>query len=373
MEKVSIAVIGAGVVGLAVAAELSKKTKDIVLLEKESSFGQHTSSRNSEIIHAGIYYPKDSLKAKFCVEGKKLLYAFCEENQIPFRKLGKIIVAVEEKEIVQLQELERKAKANGVDDLSWLDKKQIEELEPEVSAVSALFSPSTGIIDSHSLMRCLEQKAKDNGVIISYGSEVMGIRYEGRGTKDEGRRYVININGEEMLEAEILINSAGLYSDKIAVMVGIDIKKSYYQLHYCKGEYFSYRKPSFLKHLVYPVPEAEVKSLGIHSVIDLGGNLKFGPSAEYVDSIDYRVDPTHRNHFAAAVKNLFPKVEEEDLIPDQAGIRPKLQGPGEAFRDFVIKEESQKGFPGLINLIGIESPGLTACLAIARYVASLVS
>jgi L-2-hydroxyglutarate oxidase LhgO len=366
MEKVSIAIIGAGVVGLAVAAELSKKIKDIVLLEKESSFGQHISSRNSEIIHAGIYYPKNSLKAKFCVEGKNLLYAFCEENQIPFRKLGKIIVAAEEGEIDQLQELERKAKANGVDDLSWLNKKQIEELEPEVSAVSALFSPSTGIIDSHSLMKCLEQKAKESGVLIAYGSLVRGIRYE-------GRRYVINVNGEDVLEAEILINSAGLYSDKVAAMVGIDIKENHYQLHYCKGEYFSYRKPSFLKHLVYPVPEAEIKSLGIHSVIDLGGNLKFGPSAEYVDSIDYWVDPAHRKKFAAAVKILFPKVEEEDLVPDQAGIRPKLQGPEEAFRDFVIAEESQKGFPGLINLIGIESPGLTACLAIAKYVASLLN
>lgn len=358
MEKVHITIIGAGVVGLAIAAELSKKHQDIVLLEKESSFGQETSSRNSEIIHAGIYYPKDSLKAKLCVEGKRLLYAFCEENHIPHARLGKIIAAVDENEIAQLQELEQKAKANGVADLSWLSKKQLEELEPSVSAVSALYSPSTGIIGSHSLMKCLEQKARADGVLISCGSEVTGIKKQETG-------YVVEINRGESFETEILINSAGLNSDKIAAMAGIDIEKNHYKLHYCKGEYFSYWKSSFLKHLVYPVPEADVKSLGIHSVIDLAGGLKFGPSAEYVDTVDYNVNFANRGKFAAAVKNLFPQVEESDLSPDQAGVRPKLQGPGEGFRDFVISEENNKGFPGLINLIGIESPGLTACLAIA--------
>lgn len=364
MEKVNITIIGAGVVGLAVAAELSKKHKDIVLVEKESSFGQGISSRNSEIIHAGIYYPKDFLKANLCVEGKDLLYSFCEKNRIPFKKLGKIIAAVDEDEAVQLRELEQKAKANGVGDLTWLSKKQIKELEPAVNAVSALYSPSTGIIDSHLLMKHLEQKAKDNGVLIAYGSEVKSVRYE-------GRRYVINVNGEDALETKVLVNSAGLYSDRIAAMAGIDIDKNHYKLHYCKGEYFSYAKPSFLKHLVYPVPEAEVKSLGIHAVIDLAGGLKFGPSAEYVDVIDYNVNPANRPKFAAAVRNLFPQVGEDDLSPDQAGIRPKLQGSGEGFRDFVISDESDKGFPGLINLIGIESPGLTACLAIARLVTAL--
>jgi L-2-hydroxyglutarate oxidase LhgO len=361
MEKVGITIIGAGMVGLAIAAELSKKHQDIVLVEKEASFGQGTSSRNSEIIHAGIYYPKDSLKAKLCVEGKHLLYDFCEKNGIPCKRLGKIIAAVDESEVIQLQELEQKAKANGVEDLSWLNERQVKELEPAVKAVSALYSPSTGIIDSHALMKRLEQKTKDNSAVISYGSEVTGIRKKGTG-------YVIDINGEEALETEILINSAGLYSDKIAALAGIDVEKNHYKLHYCKGEYFSYGKPSFLKHLVYPVPEVDVKSLGIHSVIDLAGGLKFGPSAEYVDVIDYNVNPANKSKFAAAVKNLFPQVEEDDLAPDQAGIRPKLQGPGEGFRDFVIKEETEKGYFGLINLLGIESPGLTACLAIAKYV-----
>lgn len=365
MEKVSITIIGAGVVGLAIAAELSRKHSDIVLLEKELSFGQGTSSRNSEIIHAGIYYPKDSLKAKLCVEGKYLLYDFCEKNRIPFKKLGKIIAAADDSEVVQLQELEQKAKANGIDDLVWLTKMQVEELEPAVNAVSALYSSSTGIIDSHSLMKCLEQKAKDKGALIAYASKVTGIK-----KKDAG--YIVDVNGEEALETEILINSAGLFSDGIAAMVGIDIEKNHYKLYYCKGEYFSYGKPSFLKHLVYPVPEAEIKSLGIHAVIDLAGGLKFGPSAEYVDAIDYNVNSANRARFAAAVKSLFPQVEEDDLSPDQAGIRPKLQGPGEEFRDFIIKEESDLGLPGLINLIGIESPGLTACLAIGRDVSFIL-
>lgn len=365
MEKVQITIIGAGVIGLAIAAELGKENQDIVLVEKESSFGQGCSSRNSEVIHAGIYYPKDSLKAKLCVEGNRLLYDFCAQNNIPYKRIGKIIAAVDEKEVRELHELEQKAKASGVNDLSWLSKKQIEELESAVSAVAGLYSPSTGIIDSHSLMKCLEQKAKDNDVMISYKSEVTAIRKVQSG-------YEIELNKVDHFETEILINSAGLFSDKIAALAGIDIEKSNYKLHYCKGEYFSYNKPSFLKHLVYPVPEADVRGLGIHSVLDLAEGLKFGPSAEYVDEIDYKVDPSHQGMFYQAVKILFPRVKEDDLSPDQAGMRPKLQGPGEGFRDFVIKEESDNGFPRLVNLIGIESPGLTACLAIGDFVANLI-
>lgn len=361
MEKTGITIIGAGVVGLAIAAELSKKYKDIVLLEKESFFGQGISSRNSEIIHAGIYYPEDSLKAKLCVEGNKLLYQFCLDNNIPHKQLGKLIVAEDDNEVEQLQELKKKAVRNGVNDLSWLDERQIKEIEPAVRACAALFSPSTGIIDTHSLMKCLEQKAKQQEVLISYRSEVTNIRRVDGG-------YEVEINSEDKIVTQILINSAGLFSDKLAAMAGLDIDKLKYRLHYCKGEYFSYRKPSFLKHLVYPVPEVDIKSLGIHSVIDLAGGLKFGPSAEYVDELDYQVDPSNAVQFHAAISRMFPQVRREDLHPDQAGIRPKLQGSGEGFRDFVIKEESNNGYSGLINLIGIESPGLTACLAIARHV-----
>ncbi|MDI6731807.1 MAG: NAD(P)/FAD-dependent oxidoreductase [Candidatus Margulisbacteria bacterium] len=364
MDKISIAVIGAGVIGLAIAESLSRK-HEIVVLEKEHSFGQETSSRNSEVIHAGIYYPTDTLKARLCVEGNRLIYPFCLQNNIPHNRLGKIIVAQNQTEISSLEKLEKQAKANGVDQLEWFDQEQIRSFEPAVNGVVALFSPDTGIIDSHSLMKCLEQKAKENGAIISYGSKVTGIRKSVRG-------YTILVNDEELLEAEVVINAAGLYSDKVAGMVGIDLLGNQYNLHYCKGDYFAYSKPSFIEHLVYPVPEQDLRGLGVHSVIDLQGCLKFGPDANYVDAIDYKIDPAKRLAFYNSIKDLFSGIEENDLSPDQSGIRPKLQGPGEGFRDFAIKEESDKGYPGFINLIGIESPGLTSCLAIAQQVAKML-
>lgn len=366
MDRVKVVVIGAGVVGLAIAYELSKKFSDIVVLEKEKSFGQHISSRNSEVIHAGIYYPKNSLKAKLCVEGNKLLYAFCDENSIPCKKLGKLIVAMDENEELQLAGLLEKSKENGVNDLVWLSASDVKNMEPQISAYKALFSPSTGIIDSHSLMKVLEHKTIGQGGIIAYQSEVTSISQE-----DDG--YKIQINGCDEIVAEILVNSAGLFSDKIAQMAGIDIDGAGYRLHLCKGEYFAYSKPSFLKHLVYPVPEQDIKGLGIHAVLDLASSLKFGPDANYVDTIDYKVAPAHRTRFFNAIKNMYPQIKEEELASDQAGIRPKLQGPNDNFRDFVISEETERGLPGFINLIGIESPGLTSCLAIAEYVKQLLA
>ena len=365
MDKVKISIIGGGVIGLAIAAELSRKHKDIVLLEKETSFGQHTSSRNSEVIHAGIYYPKDSLKAKLCVEGNNLLYSFCKKHNVPYAKIGKLIVAMNDVELGALHDLEKKAKANGVLDVYMVDKAGAHQLEPAVNAYAALFSPSTGIIDSHILMKVLERQAEDNGVMLAYGSKVIAIEKTTDG-------YKLTLDNKDEFVAEIVINSAGLWSDEVAVMVGIDIEKQKYKLHYCKGEYFSYAKPSFLKRLVYPVPEQDIKGLGIHAVIDLAGSLRFGPSADYVSEIDYNVDASHREKFYQAIKDLYPQVKLDDLSPDQAGVRPKLQGPGDGVRDFVIQEESRLGFSGFINLIGIESPGLTSCIAIAKYVADLI-
>ncbi|MFA6549371.1 MAG: NAD(P)/FAD-dependent oxidoreductase, partial [Candidatus Margulisiibacteriota bacterium] len=349
MDKISVTIIGAGVVGLAIAAELSKKYSDVVLLEKESSFGQGTSSRNSEVIHAGIYYPKDSLKAKLCVKGNKLLYAFCQENNIPHARLGKLIVAMDQSDVLQLEELEVKARANGVNDLRWMSAQEISVIEPAVKACRALFSPSTGIIDSHALMKVLERKAQERGCLLAYGSQLTAVKCELDG-------YLLSVNGEPLLKTEILINSAGLFANQVVAMLGIDIEKSHYKVHYCKGEYFSYSRPSFLKHLVYPVPEQDLKGLGIHAVLDLAGGVKFGPNAEYVNVIDYNVNPEHRKLFFNAIKGLYPQVKEEELAPDQAGVRPKLQGPGDPVRDFVIQEESANGFPRLINLVGIESP-----------------
>jgi len=363
MDKSSVVIIGAGVIGLAIAESLSKRY-EVVVLEKEISFGQETSSRNSEVIHAGIYYPTGSLKAKLSVEGNQLIYPFCQHNSIPHKKIGKIIVAQNETEIASLTKLEKQAKANGVDQLEWFNQEQIRSFEPAVNGVAALFSPNTGIIDSHSLMKRLEQKAKEHGAVVSYGSKITAIKQSSSG-------YILSVNDEELLEAEVVINAAGLYSDVVAGMVGIDLLGNHYNLHYCKGDYFSYSKP-FIKHLVYPVPEQDLKGLGVHSVIDLNGCLKFGPDAEYVDQIDYKVDSKKRKAFYDSIKRLFPKIKEEDLAPDQAGIRPKLQCSNDGFRDFVICDEKSKGFPGFINLIGIESPGLTSSLAIADCVAKML-
>jgi L-2-hydroxyglutarate oxidase LhgO len=365
MDKANITIIGAGVVGLAIAAELGKKHQDIVLLEKETSFGQGTSSRNSEVIHAGIYYPRGSLKAKLCVEGSRLLYKYCQEHQIPHKRLGKIIVALNDGEVGQLDGLLKQGKENWVRGLRFMMGSELAKFEPGVKGVKALYSPDTGIVDSHRLMKALAREAEDRGVMIAYGSEVRGVRGEERG-------YILNINGEESLKTECLINSAGLFADRIAAMAGIDIDKHKYRLHLCKGEYFSYTKPSFIKHLVYPVPEHDITGLGVHSVIDLVGGLRFGPNTEYINGIDYTVNPAHRRAFWESVVKLFPQVKEDDLAPDQAGVRPKLQGPGDGVRDFIISEEARLGLPGLINLIGIESPGLTACLAIGEYVKNLV-
>ena len=365
MDHTKITIIGAGVVGLAIAAELSKQHKDIVLLEKETSFGQGTSSRNSEVIHAGIYYPKGSLKAKLCVEGSRLLYKYCQEKAIPHKRLGKIIVALNNREVRQLDELMNKGKGNWVRDLRLMMGAELARFEPGVKGVKALYSPNTGIIDSHQLMKALEKQAQGNGCLLAYGSQLTAIQKETDG-------YILFVNGEASLKTEIVINSAGLFADQVAAMTGIDMAKRKYRLYLCKGEYFSYTKPSFIKHLVYPVPEHDITGLGVHSVIDLAGGLKFGPSVEYVDKIDYTVDPAHRRAFWGDIVKLFPQVKEADLAPDQAGMRPKLQGPGEGVRDFVIKEESASGFPGLINLLGIESPGLTACLAIARHVKDMI-
>lgn len=366
MDSTKITIIGAGVVGLAIAAELSKKHKDLVLLEKENSFGQGSSSRNSEVIHAGIYYPQGSLKAKLCVEGSRLLYKYCQEHNIPHQRLGKIIVAINDGEVKQLEALRKQGELNWVRDLRYMMGAELARFEPGVKGVKALYSPNTGILDSHRLMKELEKEAQGNGCLLAYGAQLTAIQKESDG-------YVLSINGEPALKTRGLINSAGLFAGQIAAMAGIDIVKEKYRLHFCKGEYFSYTKPSFIKHLVYPVPEHDVTGLGVHSVVDLVGELKFGPSVEYVDKIDYTVDPSHRRAFWESVNKLFPQIKEDELAPDQAGVRPKLQGLGERVRDFVISEESRLGLPGLINLIGIESPGLTACLAIGKYLSGLIN
>ncbi len=361
-----ITIIGAGVIGLAVAEELSRRFKDVLLLEKNESHGQETSSRNSEVIHAGIYYPEGSLKASLCVEGRKLLYETCEKRDIPFRRTGKLIVATKPEEEEALEALLGKAQLNGVDDLLLLSGRVVHSLEPEVFASAGLLSPSTGIIDSHRLMRALLIGASDNGVTSVFRSCVTAAHYD-------GDRHEIEINdGESRIASRVVINSAGLQSDRVAAMPGIDVDLEGYRLKLCKGDYFSASPSPRIRHLVYPVPMPKHEGLGVHATIDLGGRVRFGPDAEYVDDIDYRVDEGKRDTFLGSILTYLPLLAKDSLSPDMCGIRPKLQGPGEDIRDFVISEESRLGLPGWVNLVGIESPGLTACMAIAKHVSNLV-
>jgi L-2-hydroxyglutarate oxidase LhgO len=367
MDRFDVTIIGAGVVGLAVAEEISRRCRRVLLLERHDGFGKETSSRNSEVIHAGIYYPPGSMKAVFCREGNRLLYETCTKRDIPHRRLGKIIVANGPAEIGELPELMRRAEENGADDLRFLSRRELSKMEPDVHADEALFSPSTGIVDSHRLMRSFFLQAEENGFMAAFRSEADRIHFD-------GKRYVVEIAGTDYrLETDFLINSAGLRADALAAGIGIDIDRAGYRIKYCKGSYFRAVPSPALQHLVYPVPTAHREGLGIHATLDLAGAARFGPDVEYVTGPEYSVDGSRRDAFHASVSRYLPSLPREALFPDMCGIRPKLQGPGEPVRDFVVSEESHRGFPGLINLIGIESPGLTGCIAIARHVARIIS
>jgi L-2-hydroxyglutarate oxidase LhgO len=368
LAEINVAIIGAGVVGLATAREITQERKGIFVFEKNRTFGLETSSRNSEVIHAGIYYPEDSLKAKLCVEGKNLLYKLCDKHNIAYKKSGKIIVAADENEISWLEELHEQGRKNGVDDLVLLSRTELKKLEPNIEARAGLLSPSSGILDSYALLKSLYSQARGKGAEFVFDTEVIGI-------ERAGAKYKVQIkdrDGISVFAAHVVVNCAGLNSDKIAQLTGIDIAKAGYKLHYCKGEYFSldskYR--NLVSRLIYPIPEQV--GHGIHWRQGLDGRVLLGPSAHYVDAIDYTVDETYKQYFYNSANRFLPFVELEDLAPESAGIRPKLQEPGEAFRDFVITHEKKAGFPGLINLIGIESPGLTAAPAIARYVGRII-
>jgi L-2-hydroxyglutarate oxidase LhgO len=369
LAEIDVAIIGAGVIGLATACEIAQQgKKGAFVFEKNRTFGLETSSRNSEVIHAGIYYPEDSLKARLCVEGKRLLYKLCDKYNIAYKKSGKIIVATDEDETSRLEQLYEQGRKNGVDDLVLLSRAELKKLEPNVEARAGLLSPSSGILDSYTLLKFLYSQAREKVAGFVFDTEVIGI--EKAGTKYKVR--IKDRDGTSSFIARIVVNCAGLNSDRIGDLAGMDIAKAGYKLHYCKGEYFSldpkYR--NLISRLVYPVPEQA--GHGIHFRQALDGRVLLGPSAHYVETIDYAIDETYKQYFYNSVKRYLPFVELEDLAPESAGIRPKLQGPGEDFRDFVITYEEKAGLPGLINLIGIESPGLTAAPAIARYVGKMV-
>ena len=373
MEKTDILIIGAGVIGLAVARELSYKEKNIIIVEKNKSFGQETSSRNSEVIHGGMYYPVGTLKAKLCIDGRRLLYKLCAENRIPHKKIGKLIVATNKDELVLLEEIAMQGKMNEVEGLEFVTQAKIKKLEPEVSAIAALYSQETGIIDSHQLMYYLLTTAENNGASVVYDAEVIAIKKNGNGYK-----ITVNNGGENIeIKALIVINCAGLDSDTIASMVGIDIIKENYNLYYCKGQYFrlASNKSKLINRLVYPVPCPKSGGLGIHTTPDLAGSIKLGPDDIYLNNRvkDYSVDENKKHDFFRSLVNFIPFLEETDLISDLSGIRPKLHPEGGKFRDFIISDEADKKFPGFINLIGIESPGLTASIAIAKTVRGMAS
>jgi L-2-hydroxyglutarate oxidase LhgO len=369
MEKVDIAIVGAGVIGLSIAYALSKKGYDIVVLEKNESFGQETSSRNSEVIHAGLYYPPGSLKATTCIEGKRLLYDFCDKAGVAYKKLGKLVVASNKDEFQKIETIYANAASCGIDNLQFLTASEIKDQEPSLNAGGGFFSPDSGIVDSHGFMQALFTRAKQQGVTFSFSTEALDINKDAPG-------YVIDVSepgGEKFcFHSGIVINAAGLYSDKVAAMVGIDVERWGYKINFCKGQYFRIRNSSRfkIKHLIYPPPTSI--SLGIHITPDLGEGLRLGPDAHYVSVIDYAIDENALETFCDSVRAIVPDIKEEDLLADIAGIRPKLQKEEESFRDFVVSEESDKGFAGFINLIGIESPGLTACLSIANLVSSFV-
>ncbi len=365
MEQVNILIIGAGVIGLSAAKVLSEEFEDVVVVEKEDSFGRHTSSRNSEVIHSGIYYPQNTLKAKLCVRGAELLYKYCKANDLPFRNCGKLVVATDKDELPALVELKENGERNEVKGLEMIDEKECKSLEPQIKAIRALKVPSTGILDTHKFMQKLESNAEKNDAFICYEMEVTSI------TKAENG-YVVNFTNGEVFQANTIINCAGLFSDEIAEMVGIDIKKENLKIHWCKGEYYKTTKIKDIKHLIYPLPDPKGIFLGIHLTINLNGEVRFGPNAYYLNELNYSMDETYKKDFLLAV-NKYVQIDEDNLQLDDCGIRPKLQEEGGEFRDFYIKEESEKGFPNFINTIGIESPGLTACLAIAEEVKKIMN
>jgi len=367
----NITIIGAGVIGLAIAEEVSGKYDNVFLVEKHLTFGQETSSRNSEVIHAGIYYTKGSLKARLCIEGKQMLYDYCRKHEVPFNNCGKLIVATSEEEKKVIEGIRKTAINNGVHDLKILGKDQIAELEPNIFAVEAIYSPSTGIVDSHSLMKQYETNAINNGCQIAYSSEVTGIRRINDG-------YEINLLDADRknysFTTKVLINSAGLTADKISGMIGIEDDSL--RIMFCKGEYFRINPPKnrMISRLVYPVPHHNMEGIGIHVTIDMGGGVKLGPDVRYLESneYDYRLTASKQEAFFKSAKKFLPFLEFDDIAPEMAGIRPKIQKPGEPLRDYYIKEETDRGYPGFINLIGMESPGLTSSIAIAKYVEGLI-
>lgn len=361
-------IVGAGVIGLACASELARAGYSVMLVEQECRIGEHTSSRNSEVIHAGIYYSPDSLKARLCVEGRDLLYRWCESHGVSHRRVGKLLVAVTESEISALEALQANALRSGVESLQEVSLSRLHEMEPAVAGVAALFSPDTGIIDSHGYMESLLADAQCHGADLALDTQVMRMAPTAQGWIVEG----MSCGEPFIIRARCVINASGLFASRLGGMIeGLDsvhVPATYW----CQGRYFSYAGRSPFSHLVYPMPEANTAGLGVHATLDLGGQVRFGPDVAWTESLNYRVDETLREGFSSAIRRYFPSLDGSKLVPGYCGIRPKLSAPGQPAADFLIQGPVAHGLLGLVNLYGIESPGLTASLAIAKHVVLLV-
>ena len=363
MDRVECVVIGAGVVGLAVARALAMAGREVVILESEDAIGTHTSSRNSEVIHAGIYYPPGSLKARSCVEGRKRLYAYCDAHGVPYRRCGKLIVATQQSQVSQLREILHKAHANGVADVAQIPAEEAMRMEPALHCVAALHSPSTGVIDSHALMLAYLGDAEAAGAMLALKSPL--------------ERAVVTSQGFELeiektkIETKILVNSAGLRAPSIARLIEGFAPQHVPPELYAKGNYYSLTGRAPFARLIYPVPEPG--GLGVHITLDLAGQARFGPDVEWVERIAYDVDPRRADSFYAAIRRYWPALPDGALSPGYAGIRPKISGPREPAADFVLQGPKVHGVPGLVNLFGIESPGLTASLKLAEDVRDLLA
>lgn len=359
MDRVDAVVIGAGVIGLAVARALATAGCEVVILEAEDAIGTHTSSRNSEVIHAGIYYPQDSLKARTCVEGRERLYAYCAEHEVPYRRCGKLIVATDASQLDELERIRAKAHANGVPDVVRLSAAEARALEPELRCVTALHSPSTGIVDSHALMLAYLRDAERAGAMLALKCPVT------KGVQRSGGME-LHVAGAEPILATQVVNSAGLRAPTVARSIeGYPAELAPSEL-YAKGNYYTLSTRSPFSRLVYPVPEPG--GLGVHLTLDLGGQARFGPDVEWVETIDYAVDPRRAERFYEAIRCYWPGLPDDALEPGYAGIRPKISASDVPAADFVVQGPHVHGVPGLVHLFGIESPGLTSSLPLADSV-----
>ena len=362
MESVDAVIVGAGVVGLACGRALALEGREVLVLEAAATIGTGVSSRSSEVIHAGIYYAAGSLKARLGVRGRQLLYEYCEARGVPHRRCGKLIVATTDGQEAQLLDLQERGARNGVDDLVLIDRAAALALEPALTCTAALLSPSSGIIDTHALMLAMQGDLEAAGGAVVTRTRVRGGRLEDAGVQ-------LNTEDGTALQARLLVNSAGLGAQALARAVEGFPAQHVPPLHLAKGNYFSIARRSPFRHLIYPVPEAA--GLGVHLTLDLAGQARFGPDVEWIERENYDVDPARCSAFYAEIRKYWPDLPEGSLEPAYAGIRPKVQGPGEAVADFVIAGPEAHGRPGVVQLFGIESPGITASLAIGEHVAAL--